>query len=106
MTTPPPPPLSDRDRALLRRRARQLRKAHDSLGRGNRRITPEVRRIVEDLARSAEAMGLTALTRSAQGSLDTTMGELWVAVGMLLETLDTVLAEPTTPAVPGGAQDQ
>ncbi len=67
MTTPPPPPLSDRDRTLLRRRARQLRKAHDSLGRGNRRITPEVRRIVEDLARSAEAMGLTALTRSAQG---------------------------------------
>ncbi len=34
------------------------------------------------------------------------MGELWVAVGMLLETLDTVLAEPTTPAGSGSPEDQ
>lgn len=95
MTHTPTPPLSDRDRALLRRRTRQLRTAHESLGRGNRRIPPEVRRKVQDLAGSAEAMGLDAIARSARASLDTTMGELWVAVGLLLDDLDALLAAPT-----------
>jgi len=86
-------PLEPMQRALLERRAKQLRKAIQGLERGAPRDVPKTRKLMVDVGGSALAMGIPELAHFADIGHDVAANKLVVYARMFVEQIEEILAQ-------------